>query len=333
MLHLCDHAACSDRAKSLAKRTFHILAEAESAVHGVPVEEVHFHEIGGVDTVGDILGVAYALELLDVMSVSCGTVTTGSGIVTCSHGVLPVPAPATAEILRWFSIPWSHGDIKKELLTPTGAALMAACVDSFETCPPLKTAAIGYGAGRRDFPQSPNVVRATLGTRCPDTAEPASAGSPNANAADSVWELTAAVDDMTGEESGFLSERCLAAGALDCYAAPVFMKKNRPGVELTVLADEAGKEPLIRLLLAETSTFGLRVQRKDRRVLARTSESVDVRGMAVRFKLGLLDGRVLKAKPEYDDLRALSLRENLPLRDAARLAHDAWSCLHRQPGE
>ncbi|MBD5160657.1 MAG: nickel pincer cofactor biosynthesis protein LarC [Oscillibacter sp.] len=286
-----------------AKRVYALIARAESAAHGVDVGEVHFHEVGALDAVADVTGVCYLMRLLGADAVCASPVAVGSGTVHTAHGLLPVPAPATARLLT--GVPVAVGDVAAELCTPTGAALLRTFAGDFGPMPDGVILGCGYGCGTRDFPRA-NCVRAFL----VDTA--AAAEGPN----DAVTELKANIDDMTGEALGFAMERLLEAGALDVSYAPVTMKKNRPGVALTCLCRPGDADRLAAEILRHTSTFGVRRTDCSRYAMAVSAEMVETPWGPMHRKTGTGYG-LTKSKPEYADLAAAAQRRDEPLRRAA----------------
>ncbi|MCX7804229.1 MAG: nickel pincer cofactor biosynthesis protein LarC [Planctomycetota bacterium] len=288
------------RRKSL--EAFERLAEVEARIHGIGRGEVRFHEVGATDSLVDIIGTFAAIEALEPDEIMCGPVTLGSGTVRCDHGELPVPAPATIGLMR--GIPIRPTDREGELTTPTGALLISSLASRFGPIPAMTVEKIGYGAGHRDDPGFPNVLRMVLGRRT----------ALGTGTADSVVEMTANVDDSTPETLGFLHERLAAAGALDVFLRPVTMKKGRLGVEITVLCPEGAAGDVAAALFAETTTFGIRFCRKERLTLSRRSARVRTRFGTVRVKIGEMGGRVISVSPEYEDCRLLATKKNVPLR-------------------
>ena len=282
-----------------AKGTYALIAEAESAAHGVAVGEVHFHEVGALDAVMDVTGVCYLMELLGPDTVWASTVTVGSGTVDTAHGVLPVPAPATARLLE--GMPVTAGGIAAEMCTPTGAALLRVFAEKFGPMPDGVMLGCGFGCGTKDFPRA-NCLRAFL----LDTAE--ASGGPN----DQVVELKANIDDMTGEALGFAMDRLMAAGALDVSYTPVFMKKNRPGVMLACLCRPGDADRLAREMLRHTSTFGVRRTDCSRYAMAVSVERLEGEGGTFLRKTGTGYG-LAKSKPEYAPLAELARTEHVPL--------------------
>ena len=274
------------------------IAQAESHVHGVPVEHIHFHEVGTMDAIADVTAVCLLLHRLAPDKIIVSPVHVGSGQVRCAHGILPVPAPATAYLLR--GIPIYGGSIDGELCTPTGAALLKHFATEFGQMPVMKVQAIGYGMGRKDFPRA-NCVRALLG----ETEAPI----------DAIVELRCNVDDMTGEAIGFALEQLLGSGALDAFTVPVGMKKSRPGVLITVLCREEKKEAMVHLLLKHTTTLGVREFPCRRYALSRTMEVVNTPFGPVRKKVSSGYG-VRREKLEYDDLAKIAKEQNISLTEA-----------------
>lgn len=276
---------------------YSLIAEAESRVHGMPVEQVHFHEVGAMDAVADITAVCLLLHELNPDRIVASPVHVGSGSVRCAHGILPVPAPATALLLK--DIPIYSGSITGELCTPTGAALLRHFATEFGAMPTMKVSKIGYGMGKKDFPQA-NCLRAMLGESEEKDEE--------------ILELACNLDDMTGEEIGFALERLLDGGALDAFTTPVGMKKSRPGTMLTVLCRQSDREKTVQLLFRHTTTLGIRETACRRHTLSRTVTTVDTPFGQVRRK----DSRgfgVTRSKYEYDDLCRISKETGLSLRE------------------
>ena len=273
------------------------IAEAESHVHGVPVDQIHFHEVGTMDAIADITAVCLLMHELKADQVIASAVHVGSGQVRCAHGILPVPAPATAHILR--DIPIYGGSIRGELCTPTGAALLKHFVTEFGDMPPMKVSAIGYGMGKKDFERA-NCVRVLLGE-----AEEKPEG---------IWELRCNIDDMTGEQVGFALEQLMAEGALDAFTAPIGMKKSRPGILLTTLCREADKERMIRLIFKHTTTLGIRENFCTRHTLRRSLEMVDTPWGPVRSKISTGYG-TRRSKYEYADLTKIAREQNMSIQE------------------
>lgn len=299
--HWIGHIQASNGVKNNIRAIYNRIAQAESAVHGVSIQEIHFHEVGSLDALADVTAMCYLMEQLGNPTVYASPVHVGSGHVSCAHGILPVPAPATAEILK--GIPIYGGQILGELCTPTGAALLKQFVAEFGNMPVMTPQAVGYGMGKKDFAMA-NCVRAVL-------------GSDSREGTDSIVELRCNLDDMTAEDIGFAMEQLLRAGAPEVFTTPIGMKKNRPGTMLTVLCRAAQREEMVRLLLRHTSTLGIRESVCRRFTLTRREETVDTPYGKVRCKISEGYG-VCRRKPEYDDLSAIAEAQQLPLSEIRR---------------
>jgi uncharacterized protein (TIGR00299 family) protein len=286
----------SERAKQNALAVFRKLGEAEAKSHDVPLEKVHFHEVGAVDSICDIVGACVALDSLQVDQVYASRINVGSGTVQTQHGVLPVPAPATAELLR--EIPIYAAGPETELTTPTGAALLATLSRGFGAPPPMTVRAQGFGAGDKEFPMQANLLRVLIGDRT------------NASESTTITVLEANIDDSTPQVLGYAMERLFEAGALDVTLEPVFMKKNRPGMKLTAIAVPELTDTLAAVLFRETSTLGMRIYSAERRVQQRSFSEVQTPYGTVRVKHS---GNGSFA-PEYEDCRRLAIEKNAPLR-------------------
>jgi len=301
----------SDRERAAA--VFGRLAEAEAAVHGCTVEEIHFHEVGALDAIVDIVGAVVGLRLLGVERVVCGPLRTGTGFVDCAHGRLPVPAPATARLLE--GVPSVGTEVEGELTTPTGAALLTTLAAEFGPRPPMFVSAIGYGAGTAEREGPPNLLRVFVGEAIEQ--EPS-------EEADQVMVLEANLDDLSPEIAGHVVERLFDAGVLDAFLTPCYMKKNRPGFLLTVLVEPVAAGATEELILTETSTFGVRRTLAARRKLRREWVEVKSKVGKVRIKLGRLGDRLVHAAPEYEDCRAIANRRGVPLQEVYQAALDAF---------
>jgi pyridinium-3,5-bisthiocarboxylic acid mononucleotide nickel chelatase len=286
-----------------ASAIFTKLGEAEARVHDVPLEKIHFHEVGAVDAIVDIVGACIGFHFLGIEKFSCSRLNVGGGTVKMAHGILPVPAPATANLLQ--GKPTYSSGVERELVTPTGAAIVATVCDSFGPQPAMTVRAIGYGAGTADLEGQPNVLRIMIG----DAAEKTVPGFD-----EEIAVIEANLDDMNPQIYGYFLEKALAAGALDVYTTPVHMKKNRPGTLLTVLCKPQETHTLMSLIFAETTTFGARTYRAERRTLPREFLSVSTDFGDVRIKISRMNGRILHVQPEYDDCRRLAVEKNVPLR-------------------
>lgn len=297
ILDRIEASALPSRAKAQARAVFEVIGRAESKIHDVPLESVHFHEVGAVDSIVDVCGAALALELLGQPEVVSAPPPLGSGMVETMHGRFPVPVPATLEILRDLPVRFEG---QGELTTPTGAALLRA-LSRPGAPPPMRLQRTGYGLGRRELPDRPNVLRATLGTPLQDSAA-------------DVWELAVTLDDATPQLLGYLVETLLAHGALDAWVAPVTLKKSRPGHVLSVLVPGSERDSVVRRLLSETPTLGVRAWPVQRTVLDRAHVEVDTAHGPVRVKVGSLDGEILNASPEYEDVRARAEAAGIPFK-------------------
>ena len=293
--HWISHIHASDAVKENVRAVYSRIARAESLVHGVAVENIHFHEVGTLDALADVTAVCYLMEKLDYPRVCASAVHVGSGHVCCAHGILPVPAPATAEILK--GVPIYGGQIQGELCTPTGAALLKQFVTEFGNMPVMVPQAVGYGMGKKDFAMA-NCLRAVLGTQ--------------AGGEDSILELCCNLDDMTGEDVGFAMEQLFAGGALDVFTTPIGMKKNRPGIMLTVLCREQLREEMVKLLFRHTTTLGIRETPHRRYTLSRRAEQVDTAYGAVNCKISEGYG-VIRRKPEYQELAHLAREHGISI--------------------
>jgi len=267
----------------------------------MPLEKVHFHEVGALDSLADIAGAAIGLDLLGAERFTSRSVPTGSGMVQCAHGLMPIPAPGTAELLK--GVPLAASPIKAELTTPTGAAILTTVVREWTDQPVMTVERIGHGAGRRDFPDQPNLLRLFVGT----TETPAES--------DQVWVLETNLDDLPAEVIGYCYELLLAAGALDVFSTPIFMKKNRPGVLLSVLAAEGVRAAVEAILFRETGTFGIRRHLVQRHKLRRRACTVTTPWGPVQGKLGWLEGGPQVFTPEYEDCARVARQHGVALRE------------------
>jgi uncharacterized protein (TIGR00299 family) protein len=309
ILRLIGAAPISDRAKQTASDIFQALGDAEAKIHNVDVEQVHFHEVGSEDAIVDVVCAAVGAGALGVERFFSSPLNVGGGMITCAHGVMPVPAPATLELLK--GVPIYSGEIQKELVTPTGAAIAKALVKSFESRPPMKTEKTGYGAGSRNFDHHPNVLRISVG----ETVEAADVVEPSASlgAKEEIAILDANLDDLNPQLIGYITEVAFSLGALDVFTAPVQMKKSRPGTLLTVLAKPQDEPKLREMIFRESSTLGIRVRREDRYALSRRHEAVATPWGEVRMKIAG-NGTALQYAPEYEDCRRVASEHAVPLK-------------------
>ncbi|MFC7392244.1 nickel pincer cofactor biosynthesis protein LarC [Scopulibacillus cellulosilyticus] len=285
--------------KSRSSSVFKAIAEAEGKIHGIDPRDVHFHEVGAMDSMIDVIGVCLALEALNINRIIASPVPVGHGKVMMAHGLYPVPAPATAELLK--GIPLMSFDVAGELTTPTGAGFLKALVDEFGQIPSLTIENIGYGAGKKDF-DHPNVLRAFLFTESEKTE----------NGRSCVTILECQVDDMTGEQLGFVMEKLFESGALDVYFTPVIMKKNRPGTLLTVLTDQENQKLLEDIMLRETSTFGIRISEWTRRTLSRKFKKVASPYGEIKVKIGYEGDTIYQISPEYEEVKKAANCHHVP---------------------
>jgi pyridinium-3,5-bisthiocarboxylic acid mononucleotide nickel chelatase len=318
ILERIEKARLAPRAAERACRIFTRLADSEGKVHNLPVEQVHFHEIGAVDSIVDIVGAAIGLELLGIDEFACSPLDVGAGQVKTAHGLLPVPAPATADLLK--GAPVYTSGIQRELVTPTGAAIATTLSTSYTKIPEMTLTAIGYGAGSMDLPEKANVMRLLIGER-----ESVAAGKDFHGSADApVTVIETNLDDMSPQIYGYFVERALAAGALDVFSTAVSMKKNRPGLLVTILCEPRNQARLTDLLFSETTTIGVRMHEARRRTLAREFLNVETEFGEVRMKISRMNGSVLNATPEYDDCQRIAASKNIPLKEVLSAATYAF---------
>jgi uncharacterized protein (TIGR00299 family) protein len=306
---LIDRSGLSAVAKDRAVHLFERLGEAEAAIHEMPLDKIHLHEVGALDSIIDIVGAVYGLETLGADRIVSSPLNVGSGTVRCAHGVFPVPAPATARLLQ--GVPVYAGDVQMELVTPTGALLVTEYADAFGPMPPMTIRGIGYGAGDRDPKQHPNVLRMIVG----DAGDAAT---------ERIVEIACEIDDMNPQLFGPLMDRLHAAGALDVFYAPVQMKKNRPGTLVTVLSTPEHREALAGILFAETTTIGVRYQEMLRERLEREVRAIETPVGVVHFKIASRGGRTMNAAPEFEDCARIAGERNLPIKDVQAIAMNAW---------
>ena len=307
---LIDGSALAPEGRDRAKALFQRLAEAEAAIHDMPVDKVHLHEVGATDSIVDIVGAVYALEWFGADRIVSSPLNVGGGTVKSAHGTIPVPAPATVKLLG--DAPIYSGEVQKELVTPTGALIVSSYAASFGPVPAMRVEQVGYGAGDNDFPTTPNVLRVLIG-------EDALSSSPTR-----VVVLECEIDDMNPQIFGVLMERLYAGGALEVFYVPVQMKKNRPGTLLTVVAPPGLRAALSEIIFRESTTIGLRYSEVDRECLQREHVNVETPVGTVRMKLAWRDGKLVNAVPEFEDCAKLAATHNLPVKDVQALAVKAW---------
>jgi len=308
---LIDGSSLTPSGKARAKALFERLGEAEASVHQVPLERIHLHEVGAVDSIVDIVGTVFALEWFGVDRVVASPLNVGGGTVRCQHGVFPVPAPATVRLLR--GVPVYSSGIDAELVTPTGALLVSAYASSYGPVPPMTIDRIGYGAGDRDGPGLPNLLRVLVG------------GAAGQGTHQRVVVLECEIDDMNPQLFGVLMERLYGAGALEVFFTPVQMKKNRPGTLVTVVAPPERRQSLSTIVFRETTTIGVRYQDVDRECLEREIISVETPLGPVRFKIARLGADVVNAAPEFDDCARLAAERGLPVKQVQAVAMKAYA--------
>lgn len=307
---IIEASGVSQAAKTLAIQIFTRLAEAEARVHNEPIDHVHFHEVGALDAIVDIVGAAISFDLLKIDRFVSSPLHVGSGTVQMAHGRFPVPPPAVAELLK--GVPFYATDIQGELLTPTGAAIITTVCKDFGPIPQMKTDVIGYGAGTRQYQNFPNVLRVLVGET-----------EAGAATEEQLWMLETNIDDMSPQLLGHVMDRAFELGALDCYFTPVQMKKNRPGVLLSVLCASEQKGTLIKLLFTETTTLGVRSYEVARRALRRSMVRVETAYGPIDVKVAHLNGRVVNEMPEFEQCRAAASKAGVPVKvveDAVRAA-------------
>ena len=306
---LLDDSNLDGEVRDTAKRVFDRLAEAEATVHNTTKAEVHLHEVSGIDSIVDIVGSVIGLAYLDVDAVYASPLSLGRGFVKCAHGLMPVPVPGTMELLQ--GVPIHQTDIPKELVTPTGAALITTLAQEFGVMPQMRLDRVGYGAGTRDLEQRPNLLRLCLGEK---TSNSDSQTTHHHAETDSVDIIETNVDDMSPEITGYVTSQLFEHGALDVFLTPIFMKKGRPATQITVLCPTTDRDKLIELLLTETTTFGVRLASADRIKLRRDFTQVETQWGIIQVKRGYLNGTLIKTVPEYEDCKRLAEQNSVPLR-------------------
>ncbi len=313
---MISESSLSEGVKERSLAIFRRIGEAESKIHGIPIESVHFHEVGAIDSIVDIVGAAIGLEALGIDQVISSPLHVGSGSFRCAHGTYPVPGPATAELLR--GAPAYSGEIRGELVTPTGAGIVTSLTSDFRALPPMRIEGVGYGAGTRDYDKFPNVLRVVLGELIEDADH-----TPT-----TVTVIEANIDDLSGEVLGFFINRALDRGALEVFHTPVQMKKNRPGILLTLICRNEDRQKMAQLIFEETTTVGIRYREERREILIRSHEVVQTKYGAISIKISRdSSGRVLTRHPEFEDCRRAAEEHNVPLR---LVQAEAGEALNRQ---
>lgn len=317
VIEIIEAGQVPPRVRERAVAIFTRLAEAEAAVHGTSVEKVHFHEVGAVDAIVDVVGACMALERLEIEQVHVSPIPTGSGTVRCEHGLMPVPAPATAMLLR--GVPLADCEEQGELITPTGAAILTTLAAGYGPLPAMTLQSVGVGAGRRAGKTRPNLLRLMIG-QVADAAP--------ADESDQLLVLEANLDDASGQVLGHVCKLLLEAGARDVFTVPIYMKKNRPATLIIVLAPPELREAMEEILFRETTTFGVRSHLAQRRILAREMVTVTTQFGDIRVKVGKRAGQLVRVTPEYEDCRAAAERSGQPLIDVIEAARRAWQQLN-----
>lgn len=316
---IIDQGKLSEKQRELAKSIFRRLGEAEAKAHGIELKKVHFHEVGALDSIADIVGSAIALDLLGVEKFTSGPVAVGSGMVKCEHGLMPIPGPATAELLK--GVPQRPTSIQTELTTPTGAAILTTVVSEYVDQPAIAIETIGYGAGTKDFPDQPNLLRIFIGeTNASLGLQPGEDGLDH----DTIWQLETNLDDVPGEVIGYCFDRLLAAGALDVYTLPITMKKNRPGILLSALVESSNLQAVEDVLFRETGTLGIRRVQMQRDKLHRKPTTVETQYGSVRGKVAWRMGESQRFSPEYDDCARIAREKGVSLQDVYNQALSAF---------
>jgi hypothetical protein len=311
ILAVIDSSTLSPSIKEKSSRIFKRLADAEAKVHGTTPDKIHFHEIGAVDAIVDIVGAVIGIELLGVSRIAASAINVGSGTVQTSHGLLPVPAPATAELLR--GIPVYQSAAAFELATPTGAAIISTLGSSFGPLPPMKVGRIAYGAGDRDVPDRPNVLRLMLGEQAAAYEE------------DSSVLIETNIDDMNPQVYDYLTDKLMQQGAQDAYLTPIIMKKGRPAVLLSVLTDTSRTDRLIDAIFRETTSIGVRVQEVGRKKLSREIREIDTTYGTIRIKISRRGEEILTVTPEYEDCKKIAEEKRVPLKTVIEAAMTSFS--------
>ncbi len=316
--NIINFSKIDTKAKELSLKIFHNLALAEAKVHGCTTDEVHFHEVGAVDSIVDIVGFSILFSSLDIERTIVSPVNTGCGVIKCDHGTMPVPAPATLELVSMLNIPvMNTPKVQTELLTPTGAAILGTVADEFKNIETLENIEkISYGAGSKDLKEISNVVRFTLANDINNSVNNKY-----------VYIIQCNIDDMSPETYGYIFDKLFETGALDVYLTPIIMKKNRPGNILSVICSEDKIPELEQIIFDETTTFGIRRYKTERTVLSTEFKTVELKGLGkIRVKIGRdSNGNIIKNKPEYEDCLKIAQQYNIPLRDVINLAIEVFN--------
>jgi pyridinium-3,5-bisthiocarboxylic acid mononucleotide nickel chelatase len=311
ILKIIDNSALSVAVKQRASQVFTRLAEAEARVHNEPIDRVHFHEVGALDAIVDVVGAAICFEMLRVERFVSSPIHVGSGFVEMEHGRFPVPPPAVAELLK--GVPFYSTDIKGELLTPTGAAIITTVAEQYGSFPAIKATTVGYGAGTREYESFPNVLRVFVGD--------SESQEPNVQ---SLLMIETNIDDLSPQILGHVMDRAFELGALDCYFTSVQMKKNRPGILLSILCEQSQENQLMQLLFKETTTLGVRSYDVERRALERTVVRIETQYGPIDVKVARLDGQIVNEMPEFEQCRRIAKDAGIPLKEVEEAVRAAW---------
>ncbi len=309
---IINDSRLNEKVKKRAIEIFTNLAKAEAKIHGIAVEKVHFHEVGAMDAIVDVVGACIGFEMLGIERFVCSKIHVGSGFAQMAHGKFPVPPPAVAELLRGFAI--YSTEIEGELITPTGAAIIATVCEDFGSIPEMKIEKTAYGAGTRQYEDFPNVLRLMIGSQSPSSKFqiPSSENQ-------KLIQIETNIDDLSPQILGFVMERAFEIGALDCWFTPIQMKKNRPATLVSILCEPSKREILTELLYTETSTLGVRLKEVERTCLPREIVQVETEFGAVDVKIAKYDGKIVDAKPEYEQIREIALKSSLSLREIEKI--------------
>ncbi|MDR4497711.1 MAG: nickel pincer cofactor biosynthesis protein LarC [Candidatus Scalindua sp.] len=306
---IINDSALDENIKKDSIRIFENLAKAEARVHDTSPDDVHFHEVGAVDSMIDIIGSVIALHALTIEKVCFSTIRTGTGVITCDHGTFPIPAPATVELLKGYTV--TGTDIPYELTTPTGAAILTTLGESVKMCPEISLSEIGYGVGCREIPQIPNLLRVMIGE------------TTSLYEQDEVWVVETNIDDMPGEHIGYLLEEVLHAGALDGYIMPIQMKKSRPGSLISVIVEDKNLSKIEDVIFYQSTTFGIRKYKTSRRKLSRKLVNVQTEFGMIQVKIGLFNGKIKNVAPEHEECKKIAAERGLPLKFVYQVTQEA----------
>lgn len=308
---MIERSRLSKKIKEDSLKIFKNIAEAEAKIHRTSIDNVHFHEVGAVDSIVDVVGAAICINILSPDIILSSPINTGMGMVKTEHGILPVPAPATAEMLKGF--PSYSSDIRFELATPTGVGIITTIAKASNTIPNMKTNAIGYGAGSKDFPDTPNLLRIMIGETTPSSPL-FKKGGMGGFKHDSITVIESNIDDMNPQFYDHIMNRLFKGGALDVFLTPIIMKKNRPAVKITVLSDNKGADKLANILLNETTSFGVRIYKTERIKLEREIKIIKTKYGNVKVKIGKRNTKIIKVVPEYEDCKRIAEEKGIPIK-------------------